>query len=63
MKRKELMKQLSKIAHQQHTTLEMTEGSNHSKARIGSRTTTIPRHREINEHTAKAIIKFFKDNQ
>lgn len=33
------------------------EGGKHTKVQVGGRQTTIPRHREINELTAKAILK------
>jgi mRNA interferase HicA len=34
-----------------------TEGGNHTKVIIGNRTEMVPRHSEINEMTAKAIIR------
>lgn len=36
--------------------LEVTEGSRHTKVKIGDRQSTVPRHREINERTAQAIL-------
>lgn len=35
----------------------ITEGGNHTKVTLGSRRTVIPRHSEINELTAKAIMR------
>lgn len=57
MKRKDLIKQLEKIAKSRGEILELTEGGNHTKARIGNWMEPIPRHREINELLAKAIIR------
>lgn len=34
-----------------------TEGSKHTKVYLNGKQTTIPRHNEVNEFTAKAIIK------
>ncbi|GGK53662.1 hypothetical protein GCM10011591_26850 [Nocardia camponoti] len=48
------------IAKVQGGTLELTEGGSHTKAKIGERQTVIPRHSEVNEMTAKAIIKHMK---
>lgn len=57
MKRTDLMKRLRKIAKAQGETVESREGGSHTVVKIGDRQTTVPRHNEINEHTAKAIIK------
>jgi len=57
MKRRELMRKLQQIATENGERMETTEGGNHTKVRIGLRQTTIPRHNEINEHTARAIIR------
>lgn len=35
----------------------VTEGGSHTKVTLGSRRTVIPRHSEINELTAKAIMR------
>jgi mRNA interferase HicA len=37
--------------------MRLTEGGNHTKVSIGNRTEMVPRHNEINEMTAKAIIR------
>lgn len=34
-----------------------SEGGNHTKVMIGDKRTTIPRHSEVNELTARAILK------
>lgn len=36
---------------------EYLEGGSHTKVRVGERQTVIPRHTEINEITARAILK------
>ncbi|RFT27256.1 hypothetical protein CG405_08285, partial [Gardnerella vaginalis] len=35
---------------------------NHSKVCIGELATTVPRHNEINELTARSIIRYFERN-
>ncbi|MFY9262590.1 MAG: hypothetical protein GX483_01970 [Actinomycetaceae bacterium] len=57
MKRRDLIKQLKEIARARGEILELTEGGNHTKARIGSWVEPIPRHREISERLARAIIR------
>lgn len=37
--------------------VNVTEGGSHTKVTLGSRRTVIPRHSEINELTAKAIMR------
>jgi len=51
------MKELARHAHALGLPLDVTEGANHTKVRIGDLRTTVPRHREINEVTARAILK------
>lgn len=57
MKRKELLKKLRKHARENGYVLEVTEGAKHTKIRMGERMTVVPRHAEINEMTAKSILK------
>lgn len=56
MKRKDLLHQLHDIADSKALTFDLTEGGNHSKVRIGGVLFPIPRHREINERLARAIL-------
>jgi mRNA interferase HicA len=56
VKRKDLLRQLQDIATVKGLTFEMTEGGNHSKVWIGGALFPIPRHREINERLARAIL-------
>jgi len=56
MKRTELIREINRIAKAQGKTASYAEGGKHTVVRLGSRQTTIPRHTEINEFTAKAIL-------
>lgn len=60
MKRKELEKRLNRLAKDHGATAIWTEGVSHSKVSINGIETTVPRHSEINELTAKGIIRFFE---
>ncbi|MDO5695067.1 MAG: hypothetical protein Q4G38_05255 [Aeriscardovia aeriphila] len=60
MKRKDLANKLSALAKQYGESITWSEGGNHSKVTIGNIMTAIPRHTEINEITAKQIIKYFE---
>ncbi|UOK18049.1 HicA-like toxin [Gordonia phage Santhid] len=60
MKRRDIIKELRKIAKAKGETLELSEGGKHSFVTIGKLTTTLPRHNEVNELTAKGIIKYMK---
>lgn len=51
------MKRLSEDAKRRGVELVITEGGNHTKVVAGDRRTVVPRHTEINEHTARAILK------
>lgn len=57
MKRRDLLKKLKAIAKAEGLEVEMREGGSHTVVTIGGRQTTVPRHNEVNEITAKAIIK------
>lgn len=57
MKRQQLIKTLRNEAKAQGTTFTFVrEGANHEMWAFGETTVTIPRHREINEGTARSII-------
>ena len=51
------MSAISDFAQQNELPLAITEGSNHTRVTVGERRTVVPRHREINDITAKAIRK------
>lgn len=51
------MKRLAQIAKAQGLEMLVTEGGGHTKVTIGNRIDVVPRHNEINEMTAKSIIR------
>lgn len=57
MKRTDLLKKLREAAKANNLAIREDEGANHTKVTIGSVMVTVPRHREINELTAKGILK------
>lgn len=57
MKRRDIMKRLAAKAKAEGADLELTEGGSHTKVKIGNKQTVVPRRNEINELTAKAILK------
>ena len=60
MKRGELVKRINRIAKSQGETATFTEGGRHTHVQIGEKRTTIPRHSEVNELTARGILKFLE---
>ncbi|MFE9234755.1 hypothetical protein [Cellulosimicrobium funkei] len=60
MRRTELIKRIGKIAKAQGVEAVYTEGGSHTKVRLGDRQTVIPRHNEVNEHTARGILRFLE---
>ena len=50
------MKRIKAIADEQGVA-DIAEGGSHTLVRVGNRRTTVPRHREINEVTARNILK------
>ncbi len=57
MKRRDLMKRLAEHAKALDLEMVQTEGGSHTKVTIGDARTVVPRHGEINEITAKQILK------
>lgn len=57
VKRRDLMKRLAHAAREQHPELVTREGANHTRVEIGDRRSVVPRHTEINEITANAILE------
>lgn len=51
------MKKLAEIAKSEGQELIQREGGRHTVVKIGDRVESVPRHTEINELTAKSIIK------
>ncbi len=59
MKRVELLRIITEIAGTHGKTLEIKDGRGpHTKVMIGRLSSSVPRHREINELTARAIIRW-----
>ena len=56
MKRRDLEAQIGKIAKQRGLPVTYTEGGNHTRVQIGQDVTFIPRHKEIQEPTARGIL-------
>jgi len=62
VKRRDLLKQLRSIAKATDTDFRLLrQGANHELWTIMNQRLVIPRHREINEHTARSIIKLAKE--
>ncbi len=62
MKRTELVRSLRQDAKAADAVFEMIrEGANHEVWSFAGSRLTIPRHREINEFTARAILKDARD--
>ena len=57
MKRRDLEKAIRRIAKDKGLAAEFTEGAKHAHVKLGDRQTTIPRNTEINEHTARGILR------
>jgi mRNA interferase HicA len=62
VKKRDLIKQLRALAAQRGHDLEFVrEGRNHEVWTIGGTRIVIPRHREINERTARSILTRAKE--
>ena len=58
VKRSELLRQLTVLARDEGRTLDfIREGSRHTLFSIGRARVVVPRHREVNERTAQAILR------
>ncbi len=51
------MKRLAARAKAEGVDLQLTEGANHTKVRIGDLQAVVPRQIEVNEITARAILR------
>lgn len=58
MKYRLLKKLITEHARERGLDVEWSEGANHMKVRVGSVKTTIPRHNEVNEITARSILRY-----
>ena len=63
MKRRDLLKQLQRIAKDQGVKLKIREGGSHTVVKIGDQSTTVPRHKEISDRLAKIILKQAKGEE
>ena len=60
MKHGELIRRINKIAKTKGLSARYSEGGSHTSLDLGDKHTTIPRHAEVNERTAKAILKYLE---
>jgi mRNA interferase HicA len=60
MKRRDLLKRINQIARTNGLAVTITEGGSHTKVTVGDKTTTVPRHAEINELTARGILRYLE---
>lgn len=58
MKYRLLKKRITDEAHARGLDVVWVEGANHTKVSVGGIQTTIPRHAEVNEITARSILRF-----
>lgn len=58
MKYRALCKTIRERTRSRGLIVTWCEGANHTKVRVGDKTTTIPRHSEVNEITARAILEY-----
>lgn len=58
MKYRLLRKRVNEMARARGLEVVWQEGSRHAKVTVGSKQTTVPRHSEINEITAQAILRY-----
>lgn len=63
MKRGELERQIRQIARAKGENAVFTEGGSHIHVTVGDKQITMPRHHEINELTAKGILKYLKETK
>lgn len=63
MKRKDLIRAIKRYAKVNSLDVVETEGANHTKFKVGNQATVVARHNEINEITAKAILKQIQQAQ
>ena len=58
MKHGEVIRRVNRIAKAKGLKAVYTEGAKHTHVVLGARWTTIPRHSDINEYTARAILDY-----
>jgi len=55
------MKHIRRLAQARGLEVQIRQGRSHTVVRVGDRQTSVPRHKEINELTARAIIKYLEE--
>ncbi|KAB8295611.1 hypothetical protein [Bifidobacterium avesanii] len=60
MKRKDLIRTINDLARSRGLACEWRQGGRHTVVRVGDAQASIPRHREINEITARSIIAYIE---
>lgn len=60
MKCAKLIERINRIAKAAGQPVTYAEGANHTQVHLAGKQTTIPRHSEINEHTARSILKYLE---
>jgi hypothetical protein len=61
MKRREVLKKLREAAGNAGVEYEESEGANHTKVRVGTKKSTIGRHNEVPEISAKQFYKQYEE--
>ncbi len=56
MKKRDLLKEMRKIARENQATFDYAVGGKHDKFRVNGMSIPVPRHTEIREPTARAIL-------
>jgi mRNA interferase HicA len=57
----DLLKQIERLDKEAGETVETRKGGSHTVVKFGDKQTVVPRHAEINEITAKKILKQLGD--
>ena len=63
MRRGSLIRRINRIARTQGVKPIYTEGGSHTHVAVGGRRITIPRHNEVNENTARGILRYLEGDQ
>ena len=63
MKRKDLIRRINELARARGLECIWRQGGRHTVVRLGEQETSIPRHREINEITARKILEHLSQEQ
>lgn len=58
MKYRLLRRTINEMARARGLSPRWTEGVSHTKVEVGGRRTTIPRHGEVNEVTARSVLNY-----